>query len=193
MDISSELIIIRQLRSPEEIHRGQEFISLLYGERYQSPIMSTPEIFFASIRSGEIIGTLGLDITPERELLRLEMMYAFNPKAAPWPYHYGEAVQFSRFGSRVRNVHVAALLYYGTVFGLSCAKKCGLYETKPPIPAYMQGLGVDFRQVTDARLNSSEIPVDHPYYFTQPLPQLFMSNLRQKKGGFVCTNTGCNR
>lgn len=179
MDKMNEVFLIKRLMADHELQEGQNFISELYFEKYHSPRMPLPSIFFGAYLNGAITGTVGLELEDADGKLPLEYLYDFDVTRTPWRFETGRVVQFSRFGAK--NGAGALLLFAATRFSQRLGKHYGLYESKAPITSYMQHFGIAFEAVRGAALVQSRIPPGHAYYNTQPLPTLFMSLLSQKE------------
>lgn len=185
---------------------GGILIRGVYGFWYQSsPIVNenNPEVFSAAMvkskvapNGGEVVMIIGVLGRNAVEGERCHLIHIIDRDIIPDLPLLDKAVEFTRFAALNSSTSLSEfsafipkgsasipLLFVETMDALEEGRTHGLYETKTPIANRMIALGVEFKRV-DAPINEAlveKLAEQDPYYRTMPLPDLYVTDLEQKR------------
>src|SRR3989338_4830532 len=138
-----------------------------------------PEIIFAAFQeTGEVVGTLAVDLGRAEHPLPFEHVYAYDPAALPFKCLREETAQFGCWGA-TNLLASPALIFAAVGYALQVGKTYGWGILKPYACERLRAIGVKLYEVTSALILANVSKEYAPYFLAPPIPEIYMVELPQ--------------
>lgn len=138
-----------------------------------------PEIVFAAFEeTGEVVGTLAVDLGTADCPLPFEDMYSYDPARLPFACLRQATVQFGCWGA-TNPIASPALIFAAVDYALQKGKRYGWCILKPYACLRLREIGVKLYDVVSALIPANVKQEYTPYFLTPPVPEIYMVELPQ--------------
>ncbi len=172
--------IVIQLVTEEGRAKALEFISQRFREKFGAD-PTPPEIIFAAYKEGDIVATLAVDLAEADRPFPWEHVFDHDPSKLPFSIERPVSIQFGRWAAVVPEVS-APLIYSAVHHAMRSGKKYAWCVVKSDARDKLRSIGFILHEIPGVRLCTERIlPQDTSYYFTPPVPELFVMELAHMK------------
>ena len=125
------------------------------------------------------MATLAIDLAEEDRPFPWEHAFDHNPSMLPFPIERTSSIQFGRWAAIAPQVSLP-LIFSAVHHAMQSGKKYAWCVVKSDARDKLRSIGFILHEIPGVRLSSERIlPQDTSYYFTPPIPELFVMELAQ--------------
>lgn len=175
--MDTQPINIRRV-TPEGRTKALEFITQRFREKFGAD-PTPPEIIFAAYKECDIVATLAVDLAEADRPFPWEHAFDHEPSKLPFSIEREASIQFGRWTAVVPRVSTP-LIFSAVHYAMQAGKKYAWCVVKSDARDKLRSIGFILHEIPGVRLcNERILSQDTSYYFTPPIPELFVMQLAQ--------------